>query len=251
MADQNQEILFAKTLEYVKQVVKDQSGIITKDQLDAAFAPLNFQPSQMELVYDYLKKQHIGVEEAVDPEEFMTSEEISYLDTYLKELEALPKASDGETEAITLSAMAGDKAAMARLTEIFLPRVAEIARLYAGQGALMEDLIGEGNVALTVGVTMLGAMEHAAEAQGMLVKLIMDAMEDYISSLNGTHDENQKIADRINKVNDQARALSEELLRKVSVEELALESGIPEEEIREAVRLSGNKIPYLEGSEDS
>ncbi len=251
MADQSQEILFAKTLEYVKQVAKDQSGIITKDQLDAAFAPLNFAPSQMELVYDYLKKQHIGVEEAVDPEEFMTSEEISYLDTYLKELEDIPKASDGEMEAITLSAMAGDKAAMARLTELFLPRVAEIARLYAGQGALMEDLIGEGNVALTVGVTMLGAMEHAAEAQGMLARLIMDAMEDYISSLSDTHDENQRIADRINKVNDQARELSEELLRKVSIEELSLESGIPEEEIREAVRLSGNKIAYLEGSEDS
>ncbi|MCD7864015.1 MAG: hypothetical protein LUG61_11060 [Lachnospiraceae bacterium] len=251
MADQNQEILFAKTLEYVKQVAKDQSGVITKDQLDAAFAPLNFESSQMELVYDYLKKQHIGVEEAVDPQEFMTSEEKNYLDHYLQELEDLPKVSDGEMEAITLSAMAGDKLAMSRLTELFLPRVAEIARLYAGQGTLMEDLIGEGNVALTVGVTMLGAMEHAAEAQGMLVKLIMDAMEDYISSLSGTRDENQKIADRINQVNDQARELSEELLRKVTVEELAAESGIPEDEIREAIRLSGNKIAYLEGSEDS
>ncbi len=251
MADQSQEVLFAKTLEYVKQVAKDQSGIITKNQLDEAFAPLHFEASQMEMVYDYLKKQRIGVEEAVDPEELMTSEEISYLEHYLKELEDLPKASDSEMEAITLSAMAGDRFAMSRLTELFLPRVAEIARLYAGQGALMEDLIGEGNVALTVGVTMLGAMEHAAEAQGMLVKLIMDAMEEYISSLNGTNEENQKITDRINKVNDQARELSGELLRKVTVEELSSESGIPEDEIREAIRLSGNKIAYLEGSEDT
>ncbi|MCD8325558.1 MAG: hypothetical protein LUC90_02405 [Lachnospiraceae bacterium] len=250
MAEQNQEILFAKTLEYIKKLAKDQSGVISKEQLDTAFAPLHFEPQQMELVYDYLKKQRIGVEEAVNPEDYMTPEDVDYLDSYLKSLEALPAVSEGELEALTLSAMARDQQSMRRLTEAFLPRVAEIARLYAGQGAFLEDLIGEGNVALSVGVTMLDAMEHAGEAQGLLVKMIMDAMEDYIASLNGTREENEKLADQVNVVMDQAKELSESLMRKVTVEELAQETGRSEEEIRDAMRISGYKIGYLEGCED-
>ncbi|MCD7738555.1 MAG: hypothetical protein LUH58_05895 [Lachnospiraceae bacterium] len=250
MAEQNQEILFAKTLENIKKLAKDQSGVITKEQLDTAFAPLHFEPKQMELVYDYLKKQRIGVEEAVNPEDYMTPEDVNYLDSYLKELELLPAVSEGELEALTLSAMAQDRYAMHRLIEAFLPRVAEIARLYAGQGAFLEDLIGEGNVALSVGVTMLGAMEHASEAQGMLVRKIMDAMEDYIASLQSQQEENQKVADQINVIMDQARELSESLMRKVTVEELAQETGTPEEDIRDAMRISGYKIGYLEGCED-
>ena len=40
--------------------------------------------------------------------------------------------------------------------------------------------LGEGNVALALGVTMLSAFEHAAEAQGMLGRTIMNAMEEFI-----------------------------------------------------------------------
>ena len=35
------------------------------------------------------------------------------------------------------------------LIEIHLADVAEIAKLYAGQGVLLEDLVGEGNLALS------------------------------------------------------------------------------------------------------
>ena len=45
---------------------------------------------------------------------------------------------------------------------------------------------------------------------------------------------------------DAAKELSEELLKKVTVEELAGESGLSEEEIRDAVRISGQKIEEIE-----
>ncbi len=43
-----------------------------------------------------------------------------------------------------------------------------------------------------------------------------------------------------------ARSLSEELRRKVTVEELARETKLSEKVIRDAVRLSGHQIEYLE-----
>lgn len=241
------ELLFAKTLEYIKSVAKDQNHIVSKEQVETAFAPLEFGPEQLEMVYDYLRKQKIGIEEAVDPDAFLSEEDVDYLDAYLEELKYLPEATAGEREAITLSAMAGDKDAQSRLIELFLPQVVEIAKLYAGQGAYLEDLIGEGNVALAMGVSMLGALEHASEAEGMLAKMIMDGMEEYIGISMEQAKEDQKAMELVNKVSDAARELSEDLRRKITPFELAKETDMDIEHIEEAIRLSGDAIEYFEG----
>ena len=147
---------------------------------------------------------------------------------------------------MTLSAMAGDMDAQSMLVTMYLPDVAQVARLYSGQGVPLEDLIGEGNLALTMGVSMLGALEHASQAQGMLGKMMMDAMEDLIQEQQNISRADRKMAERINKVSDAAKSLSEELNRKVTVKELADETGLTEKSIRDAMRLSGHKIEYLE-----
>ncbi len=243
------ELLFAKTLEYIKNVAKEQNHIVSREQVEAAFAPLEFGPEQLEMVYDYLRKQKIGIEEAVDPDAFLSDEDVDYLDTYLEELKYLPSATAGEKEAITLSAMAGDKDAQGRLIELFLPQVVEIAKLYAGQGAYLEDLIGEGNVALTMGVSMLGALENASEAEGMLAKMIMDGMEEYIGISAEQAKEDQRAIDLVNKVSDAARELFEDLRKKITPLELAEETGMAIDDIEEAIRLSGDTIEYFEGSD--
>ena len=244
------ELLFAKTLGYIKELAKEQGNIVSKEQVETAFEPLNFGAEQLEMVYDYLKKQKIGIEEAVDPDAYLSEEDVDYLDTYLEELKYLKGATDGEREAIILSAMAGDKTAQSRLIELFLPQVVEIAKLYAGQGAYLEDLIGEGNVALTMGVSMLGALENAAEAEGMLAKLIMDGMEEYIGFAAEQSREDQKAIDLVNKVCEAAKEMSEDLRKKITPMELANETGMDIEDIEEAIRLSGDTIEYFEGTDE-
>lgn len=86
------------------------------------------------MVKAYLKQRSIGIGEPASLEEYLSEEEIDYLEDYLRQLGELPKVSEGEKEAITLSAMAGDSDAQNRLIQIFLPQVVEISRLYAGQG---------------------------------------------------------------------------------------------------------------------
>lgn len=242
----DREIRFARTLEEVKQKAKAQNNCLSQAEVEAAFAPLSLTAGQMDMVYQYLKQSRIGIGEPVDYEEYLDAEEKDYLAAYLESLEAFAEVSEGEREAVTLSAMAGDPDAVSRLTELFLPEVVEIAKLYAGQGVYLEDLIGEGNVALSLGVTMLGALEHASEAQGMLARLIMDAMEDYIAEDAEEDRKDRKIADKVNKVADAANALYEELRRKVTVEELMAESGFSRKTIEDAVRMSGGKIEAME-----
>ena len=109
---------------------------------------------------------------------------------------------------------------------MYLPKVVEIAKLYAGQGVFVEDLIGEGNVALSMGVTMLGCLEKKEEAEGMLMKMVMDAMEDFISDSMEETQKDNKVLKKVNQVAEKARELSEELRRKVTVEELCTETGL-------------------------
>ena len=217
----------------------------SEKQMREAFAGISLKDEQFEMVKAYLKQRSIGIGEPAAPEDYLSEEEIDYLEDYLKQLEGLPEASEGEKEAITLSAMAGDADAQNRLIQIFLPQVVEISRLYAGQGVFLEDLIGEGNVAVTMGVTMLGALEHAAEAQGMLGRMIMDAMEDFIAENAEEAKKSRKMAERINKVADKANELAEELHRQITIEELMSETGLSRKAIEDAVRMSGNKIDAI------
>lgn len=241
------EAEFAIILEEIKKKARAGGNFITGEEIKEAFSSLSLSEEQMEMVYAYLRENKIGIGEPVDTDIGLEEEERNYLDAYLDSLKAIPEVSEGEREAITLSAMAGDRDATMRLTELMLPEVPQIAKLYAGQGVGLEDLIGEGNVALSLGVTMLGALEHAKEAQGMLGKMIMDAMEDCIAENAAAEKSGQKIADKVNKVADAANALREELRRAVTVEELMEESGLSRKAIEDAIRVSGDKIESIEG----
>lgn len=240
-----QETLFAQKLEQLAQTAKEQENCVSEEQFREAFAELSLGEEQLEMVRAYLRQRSIGIGEPAALEDYLSEQEIDYLDDYVKQLAELPQFSEGEKEAVTLSAMAGDADAQNRLIQIFLPQVVEISRLYAGQGVFVEDLIGEGNVALTMGVTMLGASRHAAEAQGMLGRMIMDAMEEFIAENAEETKKSRKMAERINKVADKANELAEELHRKVTIEELMNETGMSRKAIADAVRMSGNKIDAI------
>ncbi len=243
---ESQEILFARKLKEVRELAKEQGNCVSKEQVEEAFEELALAEEQLRMVFDYLKKHKIGVGEPVDLDDYLSEAEMDYLEEYKKELAHLEKVSDGEKEALLLSAMAGEKGAQSRLIHVYLPQVVEISRLYAGQGVFLEDLIGEGNVALSVGVTMLGCLEHAKEAEGMLMKMVMDAMEDCIAENAREQDKDKKVAAQVNKVAKKAKELAGDLHRKVTAEELAAETGMSLEAIEDAMRMSGFAIEDLE-----
>ena len=240
------QVEFARVLQQLKDTARLQENMLTSEQIQEAFDSLSLTEEQMGLIHEYLNKSNIGIDAPSDSDANLTGEDTSYLNMYLEELKDLPEVTDGEKRAVMMSALAQDSSACNKLTEIFLPQVVEIAKLYAGQGALVEDLIGEGNVALSMGVTMLDCVESIDEIDGFLAKMIMDAMEEYISDDTDSHQAGEKVLDKVNLVNDKSKEMAEELLRKVTVEELAQEMQLDEEEIREAIRLSANHMEYIE-----
>lgn len=142
-----------------------------------------------------------------------------------------------------------DKAAEV-IPMLYLRDVVDIARLYEGQGVYSEDLIGEGNIALIMGAKNLDLCESAQEVEEFLTRTVMDAMEKLISEQSSEEGIDKVIADKVNEVYEAAKEMSESLMRKVTVEELAKEMEVDAEVINEAISLSGNQIEYIEGDSD-
>ena len=245
----NKEKEFAEILKLVTRTARENKNTISKEQIDLAFSELDLDEKQLDMVYDYLKSHKIGVGEDADFDEDLSQEEKNYLDDYIESLSSLNKLSDGELEAVQMSAIAGDKDAQSRLIENYLPLVVDVARMYSEQGVFIEDLIGEGNVALTKGVTMLEAVGEPKEVEAFLYKMMLDAMEKIIQENLSEDAGMQKVLALVNEVADKAKDLSDDLRRKVTVEELMEETGWEEDKIRSAIKFSGDKIEDIDSGE--
>lgn len=247
----NKEKEFADILKFVTRTARENKNTISKDQVEQAFSELNLDENQMDMVFDYLKNHKIGVDTKLEySEDDLTEEETNYLNDYLEALKDLPTYSDGEKEAISMSAIAGDKIAQSKLIECYLPLVVDVARMYTEQGVYLEDLIGEGNFALTRGVTMLDVVGEPKEVESFLYKMMLDAMEAIIQDNLAEDAGGQKVVKLVQEVADKAKELAEDLRRKVTVSELMEETGWDEDKIRSAIRFSGDKIEDLDSGEN-
>lgn len=247
---ENKEKEFAAILKNVTRTARENKNIITSEEVKEAFSDLELDEKQFEMVFEYLKSHKIGVdEEAVFTDEDLSDEEKNYLDDYIESLNALPRFSDGEKEAIAIAALAGEKDAQEKLISMYLPLVVDVARMYSEQGVFLEDLIGEGNVALTKGVTMLDAMGEPSEVESFLYKLMLDAMENIIQENLAEDTGSQKVLKLVQEVADKAKELADDLRRKVTVKELMDETGWDEDKIRSAIKFSGDNIEDLDSGE--
>ena len=240
------EQLFRKQLLALITTAKKQGMSVTDEQVKSAFPGMELTDSKLELIYEYLKNSKIAIGDAPDYEELLTDEDRNYLEDYKRELKELPKYSDREKEQIIIEAFGGDGLAKEKLMHLFLPQVVEISKLYTGQGVLVEDLIGEGNVALAMAMDMFDCIEKPDEMEGFLSKMIMDAMEQSIETELSESQLDQEIADKVNKVAKVAKELAEDLRRPVSISELAKETEFSEEEIKEVLSVTGYKIEDID-----
>lgn len=242
MDDREKQVLFLKRLKETAGKAAENGNKITEEELKEAFADLELDEKQMTQVRDFLKSKGVGIGEPLPLEEVISEEEMNHLKEYEEMIDSIEIPSDNVMDAIKLSAMAGERDAQQRLTEYSLRKVVDIARLYAGQEVFMEDLIGAGNEALLIAVTQLAPLEKPDEVDGYLGRRIMDAMEDLITMNLDEKAAEKAVEERVNLVADRARELAQELGRKVSVQEVAAEYEMDPEDVREAVRLSGNAI---------
>lgn len=237
---------FAKRIEEMVDLAKDQENVIFEDQLFEIFPEIKDDKAKYEVIAEFLKEKKIGLNEKLPFEEYLTEDEKNYFNLYLEDLNDIPKLSDGEWEAYVMAAMNGDEGAIEKVMNDFLKKVVEIARLYVGQGVLLEDLIGEGNMALVVSVPLLESLENPKEAEGFLTSRVMDAMQDLIARDLDAHESEEKLLKKVERVAKAAKELADTLGRKVTIYELADESKMSLAAIEKALKLTANGIEDIE-----
>lgn len=239
---------FLDKLNALKELASFQGNYVTREQINEAFAGLD--DNQNAILEEYLKNNHIGIDKAIDSDEFLNTDDKNYLQLYLDELDELDEVNDSLKRVLLMGAINKEAAAREKLINVYLKSVVDIAKLYAGQGATIEDLIGEGNVALAVAVSMVECVETPEDADALIVKQIMNSMEEFVASESDALKNENKALDVVTKITDKARELNEDLLRKVTVEELSKESGISVSRIKDAIRISKDCLEYIEKPED-
>ncbi len=251
----DKEVRFGQILMQVKKDAVMQGNMISEGDVSEAFAELELDKARLDMVKDYLRQQKITVVEGdavidIPDNEAYTPSDVNFLEMYLEDLKLLPDYHDGEKKAFTIRAMAGDKDAQSELIKVYLRDVVEIARIYNGQGVPMEDLIGEGNVALSAAVTMLQSQEKTDDCNGMIVRYVMDAMEELIKENSDNSDISDKVLKKVNDIFEKAEKLSNDYGRPVTVSEICEEYNVSRKSVIDAIRMSGFKMEHIETPEE-
>ena len=193
----NERELLEEKLSKAVSYARTHKNTIAEANFCSIMGDLAKNPEQRKLIEAYLKEKHIRVllpqDEKEEPETIwdlsLDEEDRTAIDFYYEELKALPYLTDREKERITAAAVSGDEAAQQKLINIYLPQVVELARMYAGNEIPMEDLIGEGNIGLMIGVSMLETVESVDEVEGFLGKVIIESLEKLVT----TEDDEEKV----------------------------------------------------------
>lgn len=246
-----EEKLYRETLEKCVRRAHEQHNYITEEEYSELFAPVKMGTNEDQLTRKYLDgiKIRFGVYEkgkdTAEDELPIGNEDGKYLGFYLEELSGLKQYSEEEKQDITRRALDDEAEAKKELVNMHLQDVVDMAKLYVYEGVSLEDLIGEGNIGLMMGVDTLGCVESIDEVEGYLGKMIMDAMDAAIASDNDDREKLDGVLKRITDIGEKASELSENLRRAVTTDELARETGIDIDDIDEAMRITGNNIEGL------
>lgn len=244
---------FLKKLSELVVLAKGQGDRITIEETTAYFSDEDLTEEQMELVFDYLLSQKVVVQgyiKMTDEEEktiVYTEEETAYLDEYMADLQAFSNEKDGERRKLFARLLSGDGNAKERLTQIYLKEVVEIAKEMYHPEIFLGDMIQEGNLGLVIALDML---EDVQSAETTIQNQIRQSIQMLIEEHTEVHRRDKKMVEQVTALDEGIKALTEELGRKVTIDELALYMGMSEEEISDVLRLMGEENEESEETEE-
>lgn len=236
---------FLKKLNDLVTVVRSKENLITVDEVKTYFSGMDLNEEQIELVFDYLLAQKVVVKgyikmdtPSLEEKPFeLTEDEEAYLKEYQEELKAFQPVTDQERNALLEKMIKGDSHAKNRVVEIYLKDVIGVAKEMYHPDIFLGDLIQEGNVGLILGVEMVADVETAHQT---ITEQIRQSMQMLIEEYTELSKRDKKMVEKVALLDESITTLTEELGRKVSVDELAVYMGMTEEEIEDILKLTGD-----------
>lgn len=166
------------------------------------------------------------------------------LSIYLKEINRIPMISHEEENELALKAKAGDKRAREKLINSNLRFVVTVAKKYQGQGLPLEDLINEGNLGL------LTALEKFEPEKGYhFISYAVWWIRQSI--LKAVCEKSRAVRLPLNRANElfQIQKIQKALIHEsgssdVSVDDIAAESGLEPDLIRDLLAVSREMVSF-------
>lgn len=255
-----------------------KAGSLTLGEIMEAFAETDLDKDQVENLYETLG--HLGIEVIeqknnkadfdfgnddlevgdIDEESKEDEEDVELMDLqnidmslpkgisiddpvrmYLKEIGKIPLLKPHEEVELAKRMHDGDEAAKKRLVEANLRLVVSIAKRYVGRGMLFLDLIQEGNLGLIKAVEKFDhtkGYKFSTYATWWIRQAITRAIADQARTIRiPVH-----MVETINKLIRVSRQLLQELGREPKPDEIAAEMELPEEKVREIMKIAQEPV---------
>ena len=233
-------------------------GVITYKEITDILDDTELKPEQLEKLYDVLEDMNIDIidediekelpkleSEAVEEDlESVLPESVNIDDPvrmYLKEIGKVPLLTAEEEREIAIRMAEGDEEAKRKLAEANLRLVVSIAKRYVGRGMLFLDLIQEGNLGLIKAVEKFDytkGYKFSTYATWWIRQAITRAIADQARTIRiPVH-----MVETINTLIRVSRQLLQQYGRDPLPEELAKEMDIPEEKVREILKIAQEPV---------
>lgn len=269
---------FREDLEALLSLAAASDFRLSERQVEEVFKNYTLSPEQMEMIYQYLDKNHIVVEddaktapvrnrnrqvraaadtvtesfsgqaETAPPDEGEEDEEDSaYYKMYMSDLRALQPFSKKREAELLQKYLDGDSTVSEALIEGRLRFAAKTAALYRGQGVLLMDLIQEANMALIMAVSKY----EGGSFEELILTDIQTAIEAALEEAGSAEDVGTYLASQVNSLMIVTARLAEELGREATLAELAERMHMPEESVKELVKIAMDAMTLQEDEQIS
>ena len=251
----NVEMMKARISELIE--AGKSKGVLTYKEIVELLGDIELDSEQFDRILDTLSGLNIEVikDEAI-PEAELNAEPVEEeidisvpegisiddpVRMYLKEIGKVPLLTAEEEIDLAQRMEEGDEEAKKRLCEANLRLVVSIAKRYVGCGMLFLDLIQEGNLGLIKAVEKFDyrkGYKFSTYATWWIRQAITRAIADQARTIRiPVH-----MVETINKLIRVSRQLLQEYGREPQPEEIAAEMGIPEEKVREIIKIAQEPV---------
>ncbi len=245
----------------ITELGKSKGQLTNKDILDA-IGEIDFDPEQLEKLYDNLESMGIEIVEDNDDLQFddLALEVTSAVDgdgyeadgadvvaiddpvkVYLKEIGRVPLLTTEEEIDLAIRIKDGDVAAKQRLSEANLRLVVSIAKRYLGRGMQFLDLIQEGNLGLIKAVEKFDytkGFKFSTYATWWIRQAITRAIADQARTIRiPVH-----MVETINKVKKISSQLLHQNGHEPTADEIAAELDMSVDKVREIMRVAQEPV---------
>lgn len=231
-----------------------KQGFLTNEDIEEEFKDVEMDSALLEDIYTFLFDNNIATASDDEEEEEASDDDVIYEDKsnkdikiddpvrmYLKEIGRINLLTPEEEYEYAIRVLDGDEEAKRKLAESNLRLVVSNAKKYVGRGMRFLDLIQEGNIGLMKAVEKFDphrGFKFSTYATWWIKQGITRSIADQARTIRvPVH-----MVETINKLARTQRAMTQELNREPTEEELAERLDLTVDKIREVYKISQDPV---------